>query len=53
MGQGLAHQNRAGDRPEEGQRLLVQPAKQDGEQAVDEENAENPGSDFAFRKSAA
>ena len=52
MRQRLADQHRAGNGPEERQRLAVEPAEQDRDQAIDEEDAEDPGRDLGFRQSA-
>ena len=48
-----ADQHRARNRPEEHQRLAVEPAEQDRDQAVDEEHAEYPGRDLGLAEPAA
>src|SRR6516164_140530 len=48
----MTDQNRAWNRPQHYQRLAVEPAEQDGEQAVDEKDAEDPGRDLVLGKLA-
>ena len=47
-----ADEDRAGDRPEEGQRLAVDPARPHGEHAVEEEDAEHPRRELGLRQAA-
>ena len=43
-------EDRPGDRPEEGQRLAVHPARHHGQQAVEEEHAEHPRRELGLRQ---